>query len=95
MSLSFIIIIVLAALEWEFAPGRYSLPLYPEYSPLYILIMLLRIQMSNHMDDSYEILQLNVSQPIVFRGDNRKKNQQHRYNENKNQIILVVPKEDY
>jgi hypothetical protein len=45
-------------------------------------------------NDSYEILQLNVSQPIVFRGDNRKKNQQHRYNEKK-QIILVVPKEDY
>jgi hypothetical protein len=49
--------------------------------------------MQKTVDDSYEILELNVSQPILFRGDNRK-NQQHRYNE-KNQIILVVPKENY
>ena len=53
--------------------------------------------MSNRLqtavDDSYEILELNVSQPIVFRGDNRK-NQQHRHNEKK-QIIIVVPKENY
>ena len=49
--------------------------------------------MQTTVDDSYEILELNVSQPIVFGGDNRK-NQQHRYKEKK-QIILVVPKETW
>jgi hypothetical protein len=44
-------------------------------------------------DDAYEILELNVSEPIIFRRDN---NQQHTYNEdNNNQVILVVPTENY
>ena len=41
-------------------------------------------------DDSYEILELNASEPIVFQRDS--KNQQ-RYTEKNNQVILVVPKE--
>ncbi|MFL6316972.1 MAG: hypothetical protein ACJ73C_09590 [Nitrososphaeraceae archaeon] len=39
----------------------------------------------------YEILELNVSEPIVFQGDMR--NQQHTYNEKNKQVILVVPKQ--
>jgi hypothetical protein len=43
-------------------------------------------------DDSYELLQLDVSEPIVFQGDN--KNLQQTFSEkNKQVILLVVPKE--
>jgi hypothetical protein len=42
-------------------------------------------------DDLYEILELNVSEPIIFQGG--RKNQQHTYNEKDKQVILVVPKE--
>jgi len=40
-------------------------------------------------DDSYEILELNASERIVFQRDS--KNQQP-YTEKNNQVILVVPK---
>jgi hypothetical protein len=41
-------------------------------------------------DELYEVLELNVCEPIVFQGDG--KNQQT-YTEKNNQVILVVPKE--
>jgi hypothetical protein len=58
--------------------------------------MLLQIQMSNNhiqkiIDDSYEILELNASEPIIFEAN--KKYQQHAYNEKNNQVILIVPRE--
>ena len=42
-------------------------------------------------NDLYEILQLNVSEPIIFQG--AMKNQRQTYNEKNKQVILVVPKE--
>jgi hypothetical protein len=55
--------------------------------------MWLQIQMNDNRidDDSYEIIELNESEPIVFRGDRRK--QHHMCTEKNNQVILVVPKE--
>ena len=58
--------------------------------------MLLQIQMNNnHMqkiiDDSYEILELNASEPIIF--ESTEKYQQHAYNEKNNQVILIVPRD--
>jgi hypothetical protein len=41
-------------------------------------------------DDLYEILELNVSEPIIFQGG--RKIQQHTYNEKNKQVILVVPR---
>ena len=57
--------------------------------------MLLQIQMSNNhiqkiIDDSYEILELNASDPIIFEAN--EENQQHAYNERNNQVILIVPR---
>jgi hypothetical protein len=46
--------------------------------------------MHKPIDGLYEILELNVSEPIVFQGDDKK---QHTYNEKNNQVILVVPTE--
>jgi hypothetical protein len=50
---------------------------------------------NNHIqkiiDDSYEILELNASEPIIFEAN--KKYQQHAYNEKNNQVILIVPRE--
>jgi hypothetical protein len=50
------------------------------------------IHMQNTIDDDYpyEILELNVSEPIIFQGN--RKNQQM-YNEKDKQVILVVPRE--
>jgi hypothetical protein len=48
-------------------------------------------RMQKTIDGLYEILELNVSEPIMFQGDN--KNKQHMYNEKKKQVILVVPRE--
>ena len=50
---------------------------------------------NNHMqkiidDDSYEILELNVSEPIIF--ESNEKYQQQAYNEKNNQVILIVPR---
>jgi hypothetical protein len=42
--------------------------------------------------DLYEILELNASEPIVFQRDSKN---QHTYTEKNNQVILVVPKENY
>jgi hypothetical protein len=77
------------------SPTFFSLPLYLQYSPLYILIMLMQIQMSNnHMqktiDDSYEILELNASEPIIFEANDKIR---HGYNEKNDEVILIVPKE--
>jgi hypothetical protein len=52
---------------------------------------------NNHLqkiinDDSYEILELNASEPITF--DANKKYEQHAYNEKNNQVILIVPREN-
>jgi len=44
--------------------------------------------MHKPIDGSYEILELNESEPIVFQGDNTK---QQSYNEKNKQVILVVP----
>ena len=61
--------------------------------------MLLQIQMNNnHMqkiiDDSYEILELNVSEPIIFHID-KNKQQQHLCKtvnkENNKHLMLVIP----
>jgi predicted P-loop ATPase/GTPase len=50
---------------------------------------------NNHMqkiiDDSYEILELNASEPIIFEAN--KKYEQPTYNEKNNQVILIVPRE--
>jgi hypothetical protein len=60
--------------------------------------MLLQIQMSNnHMqkiidDDSYGILELNASEPIIF--ESTEEYQQPTYNEKNNQVILIVPREN-
>jgi hypothetical protein len=73
-----------------------ALPLYLQYSPVYMLIMQQQIQMKDNQicwplnDGLYEILELNASEPIVFQRDS--KNQQT-YTEKNNQVILVVPKE--
>jgi hypothetical protein len=48
-------------------------------------------RMQKTIDGLYEILELNVSEPIIFQGDD--KNKQHMYNEKKKQVILVVPRE--
>ena len=59
--------------------------------------MLLQIQISNNHiqkiidDDSYEILELNAPEPIIFEAN--KKYEQHTYNEKNNQVILIVPRE--
>jgi hypothetical protein len=42
-------------------------------------------------DDSYEIVELDISEPIIFRRDRTK--QHHMCTEKNNQVILVVPKE--
>jgi hypothetical protein len=42
-------------------------------------------------DDSYEILELNTSEPIIFEAN--KKYEQHAYNIKNNQVILIVPRE--
>jgi hypothetical protein len=44
-------------------------------------------------DDSYEILELNASEPIIFEAN--KKYQQHAYNEKNNQVILIIPRESH
>jgi hypothetical protein len=60
--------------------------------------MLLQVQMSNNHvqkiidDDSYEILELNASEPIIFEAN--KKYEQHTYNEKNYQVILIVPMEN-
>ncbi len=41
-------------------------------------------------DDSYEILELNASEPIIF--ESAEKYQQHAYNGKNNQVILIVPR---
>jgi hypothetical protein len=41
-------------------------------------------------DDSYEILELNVSEPIIFEAN---KYEQPMYNEKNNQVMLIVPVE--
>jgi hypothetical protein len=46
--------------------------------------------MQETIDSSYEILELNVFEPIVSHGDSKK---QHTYNGKDKQVILVVPKE--
>jgi hypothetical protein len=43
-------------------------------------------------DDSYEILELNASEPIIFEAN--KKYEQHTYNEKNRQVILIVPIEN-
>jgi hypothetical protein len=40
---------------------------------------------------SYEILELNASEPIIF--ETNRKYQQHTYNEKSNQVILIAPQE--
>ena len=51
---------------------------------------------NNHMqktiDDSYEILELNASEPIIFEAN--KKYEQRTYNEKNYQVILIVPMEN-
>jgi hypothetical protein len=47
--------------------------------------------MQKIIDDSYEILELNASEPIIF--ESNEKYQQHMYNERNNQVILIVPRE--
>jgi hypothetical protein len=42
-------------------------------------------------DDSYEILELNASEPVIF--ESTEKYQQHAYNEKSNQVILIIPRE--
>jgi hypothetical protein len=42
-------------------------------------------------DDSYEILELNPSEPIIFEAN--EKSQHHTYYEKNNQVILIVPRE--
>jgi hypothetical protein len=46
--------------------------------------------MQKIIDDSYEILELNESEPIVFHGI--RKNQKM-YHDKSRQVMLVVPKE--
>ena len=41
-------------------------------------------------NDSYEVLELNASDPIIF--ETNDKDQQHTYNEKNNQVILIVPR---
>jgi hypothetical protein len=70
-------------------------PLPWVFSPLYTDYVT-QIQMKDNQirkafnNDLYEILELNVSKPIMFQRDS--KNQQT-YTEKNNQVILVVPKE--
>ena len=59
--------------------------------------MPLQVRMSNDYvqkiidDDSYEILELNASEPIIFEAN--EKYHQHTYDEKNNQVILIVPRE--
>ena len=46
--------------------------------------------MQKIIDSSYEILELNASEPIVFEAN--EKYQQHTYNEKSDQVILIVPR---
>jgi hypothetical protein len=41
-------------------------------------------------DDSYEILELNASELIIF--ESNEKYQQHWYNEKSDQVILIAPR---
>ena len=56
--------------------------------------MLLQVRMSNNHvqkiidNDSYVVLELNASDPIIF--ETNEKDQQHAYNEKNNQVILIV-----
>jgi hypothetical protein len=43
-------------------------------------------------DDSYEIPELNASEPIIFEAN--KKYEQPTYNVKNNQVILIVPREN-
>jgi hypothetical protein len=43
-------------------------------------------------DDSYEILELNASEPIIFEAN---KYEQPMYNEKNNQVMLIVPREGH
>jgi hypothetical protein len=43
--------------------------------------------------DSYEVLELNASEPIIF--ETNKKYEQPAYNEKNNQVILIVPQESH
>jgi hypothetical protein len=43
-------------------------------------------------DDSYEILELNASEPIIFEAN---KYEQPIYNGKNNQVILIVPREGH
>jgi hypothetical protein len=55
--------------------------------------MLLQIQMSTKIiNDSYEILELNPSEPIIF--ESNKKYEQCTHNPN-NQVILIVLRESH
>ena len=47
--------------------------------------------MQKIIDDSYEILELNASDPIIFEAN--EKYQRHTCNEKNNQVILIVPRE--
>jgi hypothetical protein len=45
-------------------------------------------------DDSYEILELNASEPIIFEANKKYEQHTHTYNEKNNQVILIVPMEN-
>ena len=49
--------------------------------------------MQKIIDGSYEILELNASEPIIFEANGE--NQQHACNEKNNQVILIVPREGH
>ena len=49
--------------------------------------------MQKIIDGSYEILELNASEPIIFEANDE--NQQHACNEKNNQVILIVPREGH
>jgi hypothetical protein len=55
--------------------------------------MLLQIQMSTKIiNDSYEMLELNPSEPIIFESNNKYEQCTHNPN---NQVILIVPRESH
>ena len=49
--------------------------------------------MQKIIDGSYEILELNESEPIIFEAN--KKYEQPTYNVKNNQVILIVPREGH
>ena len=76
-----------------------ALPLYLQYSPPYIPIMQQQITKwimkphkripKNDNMGSYEIIELNESEPIVF--EQTRKKQQELYNQNNRRIMLIIP----